>query len=103
MRVELHCYLEAAEASGAVWWSESPDVPGFHATATHLQDLIAKSRIALEEILRERGEGEEDWELRVLLMDSLPETAAEDAGLEDNRAHEQDNSAAATARLVGAT
>jgi hypothetical protein len=50
MPVELHLYFEVTP-SGPVWWSESPEVPEFHATAPHLQELIIRSELALIEIL----------------------------------------------------
>lgn len=65
--VALHLYLERAE-SGPVWWSESPDVPGFHATAEDMQHLIAHSRFALAEIL------EDDVVLKVRLIGQPPGT-----------------------------
>lgn len=52
MDVRLHIYLEATP-SGVVWWSESPDVPGFHATDLRLQHLIQRSEVAIFEILGE--------------------------------------------------
>ncbi|CAN5763475.1 hypothetical protein BH23ACT10_BH23ACT10_33480 [soil metagenome] len=52
MPIRLHVYLEGTP-SGAVWWSESPDVPGFHATDVRLQNLLRRSEIAIYEILGE--------------------------------------------------
>lgn len=51
MLVQLHVYLESGQ-DGPIWWSESPDVPGFHAIADRMPELIVRSHIALVDILR---------------------------------------------------
>ena len=68
MKVQLHLYLEHG-ADGPVWWTESPDVPGFHATGSRLQEAVLRSKIALSEIF----DGEhETVELECRLMGSPP-------------------------------
>lgn len=63
----MRLYLEPTE-SGQVWWSESPQVPGFHATGVDMQDLILRSELFLSEIL------EDDVELRCRLVGQPPNT-----------------------------
>ena len=56
--VELLIHLESISpenGGGFVWWAESPELPGFTASADHLPELIEKSRVAVSELL---GEGE---------------------------------------------
>lgn len=54
MEVRLLIHVEPAE-SGLVWWTESPDVPGFTGTGEHLVDARIRSELAIREVLSERG------------------------------------------------
>jgi hypothetical protein len=65
--VRLHLYFERSD-SGPTWWSESPDVPGFHATAKDMQNVILRSKFALAEILAD------DVDLTVQLIGQPPDT-----------------------------
>lgn len=54
MEVRLLIHVEPAE-SGLVWWTESPDVPGFTGAGEHLVDVRVRSEIAVRELMAERG------------------------------------------------
>jgi predicted RNase H-like HicB family nuclease len=81
---ELIIHLEGGGGE-VVWWSDSPDVPGFSAAAPSLAELRARATAALEEILGapvqlvERLEGElverrdvGHWDARVAHTDLVP-------------------------------
>jgi predicted RNase H-like HicB family nuclease len=53
MNVTVRIHLEQTEV-GATWWAEVPEVPGFSALGTSLDELMARSRVALTEIAAER-------------------------------------------------
>ena len=54
MKVRLLIHIEPA-SSGLVWWTESPDVPGFTGAGEHLVETRVRSEIAIREVLAERG------------------------------------------------
>jgi predicted RNase H-like HicB family nuclease len=68
--IELVIHIEAADGE-AVWWAESPDVPGFSAAAPTLADLRDRATAALAELrddpveVVERLVGEERGDVRV--------------------------------------
>jgi hypothetical protein len=54
MEVRLLIHAEPAE-SGLVWWTESPDVPGFSGTGEHLVDARIRSELAIRDLLADQG------------------------------------------------
>jgi predicted RNase H-like HicB family nuclease len=51
MDIALQIHVEASEAGTPVWWAESPDLPGFTASA----DSLAELRTVVDEVLAEFG------------------------------------------------
>jgi predicted RNase H-like HicB family nuclease len=75
--VELVIHIEAADGE-AVWWAESPEVPGFSAAAPTLAELRERATAALTELqgapvrLTERlVGGEETGDVRVAKTELL--------------------------------
>jgi hypothetical protein len=74
--IELVIHIEAADGE-AVWWAESPDVPGFSAAAPTLVELRERSIAALSELrgsvrITERlAGGEESGDVRVAKTELL--------------------------------
>lgn len=68
--IELVIHIEAANGE-AVWWAESPEVPGFSAAAPTLAELRTRATAALAELrddpveIVERLVGEERGDVRV--------------------------------------
>ena len=54
MTVTLIIHEETANHA-SVWWAEAPDLPGFSVADETLPGLLSRSRLAIEEILEERG------------------------------------------------
>ncbi len=54
MEVRLLIHAESTD-SGLVWWTESPDVPGFTGTGEHLLDAQIRAELAIREILSNKG------------------------------------------------
>ena len=54
MDVRLLIHMEPAD-SGLVWWTESPDVPGFSGTGIHLVDARVRSELAILDLLADKG------------------------------------------------
>lgn len=82
--IELIIHLEGVDGE-AVWWAESPDVPGFSAAAPSLIELRERAQAALEELkgcpvrIVECLEGasherhdDERWAARVAQTDPAP-------------------------------
>ncbi len=53
-RITLVLHSERLEDGSAVWWAESPQVPGFSATAESLQETITLSKQAILDAIAER-------------------------------------------------
>lgn len=51
------------------WWADSPDLPGFSAADSDLQELRVTARMALRDILGDRGEDMSSLEIREELAD----------------------------------
>lgn len=56
MHVDLFIHLEQVSPTSAVWWGESPDVPGFSVTAESMAELFTLAEKALRDILNEQGD-----------------------------------------------
>ena len=47
--ITLTFHLEHVADDGVVWWIDSPDVPGFYATAEHIEECRSRALEALED------------------------------------------------------
>lgn len=64
--IRLIIHLEQTGPTGTLmWWSESPDVPGFSATDQELQGLILRSRLAIEDARPDLGAVDFTYELAI--------------------------------------
>lgn len=50
MTIRLMFHLEAVEDRTCVWWIDSPDVPGFYATAEQIVECRRRALEALEDL-----------------------------------------------------
>jgi predicted RNase H-like HicB family nuclease len=53
--VTLVLHLEQPAPGSAVWWAESPELPGSFATREHLAEALQASEDAAMDILRDQG------------------------------------------------
>lgn len=67
MLVTLVLHLEQPASGNAVWWSESPDLPGFYATRESLAEVLRASEAAAMHILREQGVDTSEVRFRLML------------------------------------
>jgi hypothetical protein len=100
MDVTVRIHLEQTDGR-ATWWAEVPEVPGFSALGASLDELMARSRIALTEIASER------WPAARLVVrfELVPVASSENpvrARVDMEDAAQLEGSASAGVVLVGA-
>ncbi|MBM3695874.1 MAG: hypothetical protein FJW79_08085 [Actinobacteria bacterium] len=55
MLVTLVLHRGQPASGNAVWWSESPELPGFYAARARLTEVLQVSEAAAMDILRDQG------------------------------------------------
>jgi hypothetical protein len=56
--VQVILHLELTPDLARLWWAESPEIPGFSATASSVPELTRLTIEALDDIARERGDAD---------------------------------------------
>ena len=97
--VQLHVHLERVDGHPC-WWADSPDVPGFSATADSLPEVVSRATWAIHDIYAEEGADVE----RVVthLVGRRPDTGNPVQGMETVRTNVASAQAEVTAELVPA-
>lgn len=89
-------HLEPAKGEGAVWWAESPSIPGLSVAADSLADLYALTIEALAQIPGPEVRGSVRFDLAPEAPSSAGDAVSVTVNLRDNRPY-------ATAGRSGAT
>lgn len=71
-KIRLLIHLEPTDA-GLVWWTESPDVPGFSGTGQHLDDARIRAELAIRQILADQGVEEVSFTYQLVASGELSE------------------------------
>lgn len=80
--VTLMLHLEPTESAEAVWWTESPDLPGFYATREHLAEVLLVSEIAVTDALRDQGTDTSGLQFRHVFVEETHTSSGVDARIE---------------------
>jgi hypothetical protein len=80
--VTLIFHLEPTKSGTPVWWTESPDLPGFYATREHLAEVLLVSEIAVTDALRDQDLDTSELQFRYVLADEFDTSSGVDARIE---------------------
>jgi hypothetical protein len=66
MTITVLIHMEPLDSGGVAWWAESPEVPGFSATAESLVELRVLAAHSIVDLLAENGQTPEGFRYRLV-------------------------------------